>query len=121
MNLDPQAMQALMGAGANDPQADILKRQQAQINMMRQRSMQSPQGQMAGRVYVPGFAQAAMGVAQGYKANQMQPQVDQGMQAMGQRNTDARSKYADALMMAMRKQYPQPSSPMLPPDGMEDR
>lgn len=118
---DPQAMQALMGAGENDPQAEALKRQQMMVNMLRQRSMQTPQGQMAGRVFVPGIGDAAMGMASAYRANKMQPQIDQGQQAMAGRNTDARRRYADAMMMAMRRQYPPMQQPVLPPEGMEDR
>jgi hypothetical protein len=121
MNIDPNMMQAVLGAGENDPQADILRRQQAQVNAMRQRAGNVQPGQMAGRVFVPNIGGAIAGGVQGYQANQMQPKIDQGMADMGMRNVDAKKRYLDALMMGMRKQYPQQQQPVLPPDGMEDR
>lgn len=121
MNLDPETLQLILSSGENDPQAAMLKQQQARANALRQQATQAPQGRMAGRVFVPGVGEAAMNAAAGYQANKMQPQIDQGMTAMGQRNNQARSRYADAMMMAMRRQYPQQAQPVLPPDGMEDR
>lgn len=120
MNLDPNMMNAVLSSGENDPQAQILARQQAQVNAMRTRSQTPVQGQMAGRVFIPNIGGAAMNAVQGYQANQMQPGIDKGMQDMGMRNVQAKKQYLDALTMGMRKQYPQQPNQIMDP-GMEDR
>jgi hypothetical protein len=125
MNIDPQMIQALMQSGSNDPQAARLKRQQAQADQMRQTGIQQvmsgPQGQEIGGVYQPNYANMIGGALQAYMGNKQQGGIDTAMGEMNSRNMDAKSKYMDAMMMAMRKNYPQPQSPMLPPDGMEDQ
>jgi hypothetical protein len=118
--MNPQDMGAILGAGANDPQAEILKRQQRQVEMMRARGMEMPRGQMAGRAYIPDIGGGLMGIAANVKANRMQPQVDKGTVDIGNRNNDARQRYAQMVMEMMRRQVPQQPA-MLPPDGMEDR
>jgi hypothetical protein len=133
MNLDPQAMQAILQAGSNDPQAAALKQQQARIDMMRKQALGMIGGQNRGRS--TGLASALAGGYIGRQAMGQQTGVDEGMQASAARTADARTKYMDAMMMAMRRQYPeqgmqppaqpgmpaQPAPPMLPPDGMEDQ
>jgi hypothetical protein len=122
MNLDPAMIQAILGSGDADPQADILKRQQMQANMMRAASLRDrPQGQMAGRVFSPDIGGTIQDAVAGYQANKMQPGIDAGTTAMAGRNVNAKKGYLDAMMMAMRRQVPPPPQPVLPPDGMEDQ
>lgn len=121
MNLDPQMIQAILASGEADPQAQVLKRQQAQADMLRRQGMQQAPGINAGRIYNANVGGQMMNMAAGHQARQMQPGIDAGTQAMGQRNVDAKQKYLDAMMMAMRKPYPPTEQPMLPPDGMEDQ
>jgi hypothetical protein len=124
MNIDPQMIQALMQSGSNDPQAARLKRQQMQADQMRQSGMQgmmNPDGQMVGGRYIPNTANMIGSAAQMFMGGRMQPDIDKGMSEMNTRNADAKSKYLEAMMMGLRKNYPQQPQPMLPPDGMEDQ
>jgi hypothetical protein len=120
--MDPSMIQSILG-GANNPQDDRLKRRQMQIDTMRKQAMQGVQepGQMVSGHYVPNYAGMIGGALSGAMIPGQQAALDADMDANHQRQTDTRSKYLDALMMAMRKQYPQQSGPMMPLDGMEDR
>lgn len=120
--MDPQMIQAMLAQGdQNNPEQQALQRKQAMIDAMRQKSMQMPQQQMAGRLVTPTWGQSLGNLAGGMMANKMQPGVDQGVEAQRQKAVNTRSQYLDSLMMAMRKNYPQQQQPVLPPSGMEDQ
>lgn len=105
-DLDPNLIAQILQMGDNDPQAAILKRQQMMADRLRNQSMQTPGTEMAGRIALPNTAQAIGNLAAGYGASRMQPQIDAGMQAMGQRNMDARRGYLDALTKSLRRKVP---------------
>lgn len=121
--MDPQMIQAMLQMGGNDSaQMQQLKRQQKMADMLRQQAMQMPQAQQMGRVSsAPGIANVAANAYGLYQANKMQGGIDQGMQQQQQQQTDTKTKYLDALMMALRRNPPQAGQSMLPPNGMEDQ
>lgn len=122
--MDPQLIQAMMsGEGTeDDPRIAQLTRQQKMAEQMRNDSMQQRQGQMvSGHFVAPSPLDYVSQLVQGYQAKKMQGQVDQGMTDMSKARAGNRAKYYDALTMALRRPFPQPSGPVLPPDGMEDR
>lgn len=119
--MDPNVIQQVLNAGQFDPALEQARRKQATIDRLRERAMSSPSTQMAGRIALPNWGQNIANVVGGYQANRMQPGVDAAMQQASGRTVDARKQYLDALMMALRRPYPQQTAPVLPPDGMEDR
>lgn len=118
--MNPQMMQAVLGAGS-DPAAEQAKRKQMLIDSMRRQSMQQPGQQMVGRVALPTWGQGIANAMGGYMASKAQPGVDAEMQQAQNRQVQTRQQFLDAMMMAMRRDYPQMQQPMLPPNGMEDR
>jgi len=121
MNMSPDQIQAILAAGEDDPQAQQLARRQTMIDGLRKQSMTPAPNQMAGNLILPNWAGAATNAMAGYRANQQQPEVDAGMKQVHQRSIGARQGFLDSMLMSMRKQYPTPAGPVLPPDGMEDR
>jgi hypothetical protein len=86
----------LVQMGAMKPEQDELKRKQAMVDLLRQKSMQPMEGQMIGKHYVaPGLAGAISQLGQGYFAAKGQQGVDSGMTDM-----NARQK---AMLEALRK------------------
>jgi hypothetical protein len=121
MSMTPEMIQNLMQSGADDPQLAQLKRQQAMADSLRKQSMGSPGMVDAGRLRVAPIGQIASNAMAGYQANQMQPGIDTGMQQAAQRSAQSRQAHADAVAMALRRNYPQSAAPTLPPDGYEDQ
>lgn len=104
--MDPNLIQQILASGSYDPQAEQAKRKQAMIDALRERSMQSPPTRMAGRLVASNFGDVASNAIGGYRAEQMQPGVDEAMQQAGQRQTNARKGYYQALVEALRRQAP---------------
>lgn len=111
--MEDQAMMAILGAG-NDPQVEVLKRQQALIDKLRAQSMAGAPTQMAGRVALRNTGQVLQNMGSQFQANQMQPGVDQGMADATGRTNKARKDYLDALQAAMRRNVPPQPQSMLP-------
>lgn len=64
--------------GAMRPEEERLKRKQAQVDYLRQSSLEAPQAQQAGRVVVaPSWTQVLGQVGQAYAANRGQKEADQ--------------------------------------------
>ena len=115
MGVDPNA--AIIAAG-NDPRAQALKQQQARVNQLRGMAfdMAGDKGRMLGRRFVaPSPLNMVASALAAYKANQGQQGVDQGMTDVANRQNAARGQYLDRMQMALRRPYPQPSGPVLPP------
>lgn len=90
----------LVQMGAMKPEQDELKRKQAMVDLLRQKSMTPMEGQMIGKHYVaPGLAGALSQLGQGYFAAKAQQGVDTGMADM-----NARQK---AMLEALRKKRQQ--------------
>ncbi len=67
----------LVSIGAMRPEEAQLKRQQAQVDMLRGNSMDTPQGQMVGKTFVaPSWSQYAGQIANAYGARKGQQAVD---------------------------------------------
>lgn len=119
--MDMNLLSQFLNSGANDPEAAQIKRQQMMADRLRAQSLEMPQTQMVGGVALRNTGQALSNLASGVAAGIMQPKLDQQQQAMQQRTNQARTGYADALSMALRRPYPQQQTPVLPPDGYEDQ
>lgn len=67
----------LVSIGAMRPEEAQLKRQQAQVDMLRGNAMDTPQGQMVGNTFVaPSFTQYAAQLANAFGARKGQQAVD---------------------------------------------
>lgn len=76
----------LLQMGAMRPEELEAMRKQKQIDALRGTAMESPQGQMVGKHYVPpSFTQYASQLGQGYMAGQAQRQQDAAMRGMTER------------------------------------
>lgn len=76
----------LLQMGAMRPEELEAMRKQKQIDALRGNAMESPQGQMVGKHYVPpSFTQYASQLGQGYMAGQAQKQQDVAMRGMNER------------------------------------
>jgi hypothetical protein len=74
---DDLMLEYLLQTGAMSPEEERLARRQAQVNALRQQSMQPIQGGMAGRVYVgPSLTQGLAQLGQAYGARKGQEKVD---------------------------------------------
>lgn len=128
-NSNPYSQQRIMqdtiNAGQDqnlDPRMLQLQRQQKLADMLRQQAMDPGQGQMVSGHYVaPGAGGLIKQLGSAGLAAYMQPGMDETAGALGAERRDVRNRYADALMMALRKQLPQQQGVVLPPEGMEDR
>lgn len=114
--MDPNLIQAILSQGQYDPEVEQAKRKQAMIDALRQRSMSSPRQQMAGRLVSPNYGDVASNLIGGWQAEKMQPGVDQTMQQAGQRQTQTRQGYYQALINALRRQQPQQLPGMVNPN-----
>jgi hypothetical protein len=77
MNQDEMMIEYMLQMGALQPQQVEMMRKQKQIDALRGASMESPQGQMIGKHYVPpSFMQYASQLGQGYMAGQAQKGQD---------------------------------------------
>lgn len=118
--MDAALLQALLQD--DSAQSGQLKRQQALAQQLQGMAFQQPQGQMVSGYYVaPSPLAHLVPLASAFGAKRIGGQADQTAKSIDTRRTDARMKYMDALQMGLRKNYPQPSGPVLPPSGMEDR
>ena len=76
----------LLQMGAMRPEQEDLKRKQALVDALRGNSMNSPQGQMIGKHYVPpSLTQYAAQLGQGAMAAQQQKGLDSAMTDMNAR------------------------------------
>lgn len=120
-SLTPEAMQAIMNTGDNDPEAVLLKQRQARQESLRRMAMQQPHmGQMAGQVFIPNLGGLAMQAGAAYRAKQDQPGLDQATTGVMNRTNDARSLYANKLMEALRRRQPQAMPTPAPTAGDND-
>lgn len=106
MNLDPQMVQAVLAANADNPQYQVLARQQKMADSMRQRGFSQVDPVQAGRRILPNYGGALANVASSYGASKMQPGIDAGMKSVNDQNAAARKQYLDALMATMRRTTP---------------
>lgn len=114
-SLTPEAMQAIMNTGDNDPEMVLLKQRQARADRLRQMGMGGgmPQGHMAGRVYIPPIGDALVKGLALYQAGQQQPQLDADTaRVMGNTNA-ARGQYASKLIDALRRRGPVMGTPQM--------
>jgi phosphoketolase len=89
----------LMQMGAMRPEEEQMLRQQAQVDALRQQSMEPMRGQMAGRVYVaPGIGEAIAKMGTGYMAGQQQKGVDASMTDMNTRRAEELRKMRERMM-----------------------
>lgn len=74
---DDLMLEYLLQAGAMRPEEEQLARRQAQVNTLRQMSLEAPQAQQAGRVVVaPSWTQGLAQIGQAYAARKGQGEVD---------------------------------------------
>jgi hypothetical protein len=96
MNQDEMMFEYLLQMGAMRPEEVEMMRKQKQIDALRGASMETPQGQMIGKHYVPpSFTQYASQLGQGYMAGKAQKGQDTAMRGMNERQR--------ALLEEMRK------------------
>lgn len=115
--MDPALIEQMLRLGQTDPADAGLQRQQKMVDMLRQRSMQTPETQMAGRVALPNWGQSLTNAVGGIQANRMQPGIDAGMGQMNERQRTAKRGYLDALVGALRRPNPQAQQQQLPTPG----
>lgn len=108
---DDLMLEYLLGVGQMQPEQQKLARSQSYVDALRQGGMTSPQGQMAGRVYVaPSLTQYAAQMGNAYMGRK-------GQEGLDVKYNDANAKQAamiDALrkrMDARRAGLPQPTPP----------
>lgn len=86
MNQDDMMFEYLIQMGAMQPEQIEMMRKQKQIDALRERSMDAPQGQMIGKHYVaPSVTQYAANALQGYMAGKQQKGQDEAMRGMTER------------------------------------
>jgi hypothetical protein len=96
MNQDEMMFEYLLQMGAMRPEEVEMMRKQKQIDALRGSSMETPQGQMIGKHYVPpSLTQYAAQLGQGYMAGKAQKGQDTAMRGMNERQR--------ALLEEMRK------------------
>lgn len=83
---DDMMFEYLLQMGAMQPEQMELLRKQKQVEALRSGAMNSPQGQMVGKHYVPpSLTQYAAQLGQGVMANMGQKDVDTGMRDMNEK------------------------------------
>ena len=83
---DDMMFEYLLQMGAMRPEEVEMMRKQKQIDALRGQSMDTPQGQMIGKHYVPpSLTQYAAQMGQGYMAGQAQKGQDTAMRDMNER------------------------------------
>lgn len=83
---DEMMFEYLLQMGAMRPEEVEMMRKQKQIDALRGQSMESPQGQMIGKHYVPpSLTQYAAQLGQGYMAGKAQKGQDTAMRGMNDR------------------------------------
>ena len=108
---DDLMLEYLLQTGAMRPEEEQLARRQAQVNTLRQMSLEAPQAQQAGRVVVaPSWTQALGNVAQAYAAHRGQKEVDAGMAGFNNRQAEAIKALRDR-MAARRGPAATPAAP----------
>lgn len=91
----------LLQMGAMRPEEIEMMRKQKQIDVLRGRAMESPQGQMIGKHYVaPSWTQYAANLGQNYVAGQQQKKQDEAMRGM----TDRQGQMLEELRRRRQKQ-----------------
>lgn len=109
---DDLMLEYLLQAGAMRPEEEQLARRQAQVNTLRQMSLEAPQAQQAGRVVVaPSWTQALASVAQGYAAKKGQQSLDQSMGEFNNRQAAAIKALRDQMAMRRRGAAATPAAP----------
>ena len=95
---DDMMFEYLLQMGAMQPEQIEAMRKQKQIDALRGQSMESPQGQMVGKHYVPpSMTQYAAQLGQGYMAGQGQKQQDTAMRGMNERQAAALKAMQDRM------------------------
>jgi len=87
---DDMMFEYLLQMGAMRPEQEEMRRRQAQIDALRENSMDPLQGQMVGKHYVPpSVLQAVAKMTQGYMASKQQSGIDTSMREMNERQRRA--------------------------------
>lgn len=90
MNQEDLMFEYLLQMGSMRPEELEMLRKQKQIDALRERSMDTPQGQMIGKHYVaPSITQHAANMLQGYMAGKQQQGQDVAMRDMAKRQREA--------------------------------
>jgi hypothetical protein len=102
---DDKYFEYLVSIGAMRPEEAQMARQQAQVDVMRDRSAMSPEGQMVGKHYVaPSFTQYAGQLLNAYGARKGQKQLEEKYQDFNARQ--------EAMLRALRKPRNMAANPM---------
>ena len=116
---DDLYLEYLLQMGSMSPEEEKLARRQAQVDALRERSMQGPQGQMVGKHYVaPSWTQYASQLGNAYMANKSQGKLDQKYGEFNKTQGDAIRKMQER--MAKRRAPAVPGAPV-PEDDEELR
>lgn len=103
-DIDPTILQAMMEDVESSPEAINMRRMQKRAEALRQQEVNAPTGgRMLGRVFAPDYAGILQGVVSGAKAGALESEADKVAAGVGQRSTQQRQKYLDALVRAMRR------------------
>ena len=98
MNQDEMMFEYLLQMGAMRPEEVEMMRKQKQIDALRGQSMETSQGQMIGKHYVPpSFTQYAAQLGQGYMAGQGQKAQNSAMTNMNERQRAALKQMQEEL------------------------
>jgi hypothetical protein len=115
---DDLYLEYLLQMGAMSPDEEKLARRQARVDALREKSMQTPTGEMVGKHYVaPSWTQYAAQLGNAFMANRGQKQVDDAYGAYNKTQGDAIR--ALQQRMAQRRATATGTTPpsMVPPSG----
>jgi len=114
MNQDDMMFEYLIQMGAMRPEQIEMMRKQKQIDALRERSMDAPQGQMIGKHYVaPSVTQYAAQALGGYMAGKQQQGQNEAMRKM----TAEQRKALEDLRKRRQGGYGSTATLMLPGGG----
>lgn len=104
--VDPQLVADMMGMDPEgDPRMKSLNRQGALVNKLR--GSGPPQGQMVGKHYVaPSALSHVANLGTQVMGGMADRKIDQGMADIGKEQAGVRTKYANAMMGALRRNKP---------------
>lgn len=95
---DDLYLEYLLQMGAMSPDEEKLARRQARVDALRERSMQTPTGEMVGKHYVaPSWTQYAAQLGNAFMANKAQGKVDEAYGAFNKTQGDAIRKLQERM------------------------
>lgn len=118
---DDLYLEYLLQMGAMSPEEEKLARRQARVDALREKSMQTPTGEMVGKHYVaPSWTQYAAQLGNAFMANKGQGKIDQQYGEFNKTQGDAIRKLQERMAQRRAGNAVTPSAP-IPEDDEEMR